>query len=124
MNERQLEKPIVLFDGTCKFCVTTTDQMRALDKDGVIEWIDMNTEGVRERFPKIDWERAKEEMHLIHRDGRVHTGARAVRDIAALIGGDVGAAAAKAMDLPGIRDAADLVYHIVAENRHRIMGRK
>lgn len=118
-----LSKPVVLYDGACKFCTTTTNQLRALDTEGTIEWVELHDENVRKRFPKIDWERAEEEMHLIHVDGRVRTGARAVRDVADLIGGDVGQAAARAMDLPGVKDAADIVYRIVSENRHRIMGK-
>lgn len=120
--KKVLEKPVVLFDDTCRLCVTTTSQMRGLDKDGAIDWRPLSEPGLRERFPRIDWERAKDEMHLIHTDGRVTTGARAVSDIAEMIGGDVGAAAARAMSLPGVRDAADLVYKIVSENRHKIMG--
>ncbi len=123
-DKNVLEKPVVLFDDSCKLCATTTSQMKSLDKEGVIEWLDLHNEAVRRRFPSIDWHRAEEEIHLIHTDGKVRTGARAVRDIAELIGGEVGSAAAKAMDLPGVRDAADLIYHIVAENRHKIMGGK
>ncbi len=118
-----LEKPVVLYDGECKLCITATDQLRALDKEGVLEWQDANDPVQRERFPNIDWERVMKEMHLIHTDGRVRTGARAVRDIGEMIGGDVGRAAAKAMDLPGVRDAADLIYSIVADNRHRLGGK-
>lgn len=124
MTKTVLSKPVALYDGTCKLCITATDQLRSLDKEGVIEWLDMNDEKLRTRFPKVDWERAKEEIHLIHTDGRMRTGSRAVRDIAEMIGGDVGKAAARAMDLPGLRDASDLIYHLVSENRHRIMGEK
>lgn len=118
-----LERPVVLYDGSCKVCITAADQLRALDKEGVIDWKDANDPVQRERFPKIDWKRAEKEIHLVHVDGRVRTGAKAVRDIAEMIGGDVGRAAAKAMDLPGVRDAADVIYAIVSENRHRIGGK-
>jgi len=117
--KKVLERPVVLYDGSCKVCVSSTDQLRGLDKNGVFDWLDANDPVQRARFPKIDWDRAMKEIHLVHVDGRVRTGARAVRDIAEAIGGEVGKAAAKAMDLPGIRDAADLVYAIVSENRHR-----
>ncbi|MBX3727884.1 MAG: DUF393 domain-containing protein [Candidatus Sumerlaeia bacterium] len=115
-----LERPVVLFDSACKLCTTTTSQLRDLDKSGAIDWLDLHDPAVRRRFPRIDWKRAEEEMHLVHRSGRVVTGARAVADVAELIGGEVGRAAAAAMKLPGVRDAADIVYHIVSENRHRL----
>lgn len=118
-----LEKPVVLYDGECKMCITATDQLRALDKNETLEWQDANDPVQRERFPRVDWERAMKEIHLVHTDGRIRTGAKAVRDIAEMIGGDVGRAAAKTMDLPGVRDAADLIYSIVADNRHRIGGK-
>jgi predicted DCC family thiol-disulfide oxidoreductase YuxK len=115
-----LARPTVLYDGRCRVCATAESQLRDLDKEQVLDWLDLHDPAVRARFPKIDWLRAEEEVHLIHVDGRVRTGARAVRDIAQLIGGEVGATAARAMDLPGVRDAADLIYRIVSENRHRL----
>ncbi|MDK2970963.1 MAG: hypothetical protein PWP23_718 [Candidatus Sumerlaeota bacterium] len=118
-----LEKPVVLYDGTCKLCVTSTDQMRSMDTEGAIDWRELHEPAVRRMFPGIDWVRAEEEIHLVHRDGRIVTGARAVADIGELIGGEVGKAAAAAMKIPGVRDAADIVYHIVSQNRHRIMGK-
>ena len=117
-----LEKPVVLYDATCRMCSTAANQLRQTDKDGVLDWLDINDADVRAKFPGIDWKRAEEEIHLVHLDGRIRTGARAVRDIAELIGGDLGQAAARAMDLPGVRDAADIIYHIVSQNRHRIFG--
>lgn len=117
---RQLERPVVLYDKSCKFCVTTTEQARSLDKEGKIEWLDVHDDAVRRRFPRIDWERAEKELHLIHRDGRVTTGSRAVRDVADLLGGEAGHVLAQIMDLPGIREAADIAYHIISENRDRI----
>lgn len=115
-----LERPVVLYDGACNFCVKTTDQLMALDKEHRIDWQDLNDESVRKHFVGIDWERAKEEIHLIHRDGRVHTGVNALRDIAELIGGEAGQAVSRAMDLPGIRESAGLIYKVISENRHRI----
>jgi len=117
-----LEKPVVLYDGTCRMCTTAVKQLREMDKDGVLDWLDINERDVRAQFPKVDWKRAEEEIHLVHTDGRMRTGSRAVRDIAEMIGGDLGQAAARAMDLPGVRDAADIIYHIVAQNRHRVFG--
>jgi len=119
-----LDKPVVLYDAQCKVCITATDQLRALDRNGVVEWRDVNDPAQRERFPNIDWERAMKEIHIIHTNGRVHTAARAVRDIAELMGGEVGRSAVRAMDLPGIKDAAELIYTIVSENRHRFGPRK
>src|SRR5690606_37732074 len=107
-----LEKPVVLYDGSCRMCMTAAKQLRETDKKGVLEWLDITEPSVREQFPKVDWKRAEEEIHLIHTDGRMRTGARAVRDIAELIGGELGQVAARAMDLPGVKDAADIIYHI------------
>src|SRR5690606_22116248 len=110
--------PVVLYDGTCRMCATMTNQLREADKEGVLEWLDINDAAVRAQFPKVDWKRAEEEIHLIHTDGRMRTGARAIGDIAEMVGGEMGKAAARAMEMPGIRDAADVFYHLVAQNRH------
>jgi len=122
-RKQVLEKPIVLYDNSCKFCVTTADQLREYDKDNALDWQDMNDEAVQRRFPNIDWERAADEIHFVDTDGRVTTGSRAVADIAKVIGGDVGKAAAGAMNLPGVKQASDIVYEIISKNRHKIMGR-
>ncbi|MCB2155930.1 DUF393 domain-containing protein [bacterium] len=121
-SKKLLAKPVVLYDGSCKFCSKSTDQLMALDKDGCIDWLDLHDEKVQKRFAGIDWERAHEEIHLIHRDGRVHTGVGALRDIAEMIGGEAGKAMSRAMDIPGIRESADLIYKVISENRHRIWG--
>lgn len=122
-ERKRLPKPVGLYDGSCKFCVTTTDQLRNLDKDGVIDWRDLHDEKVQRQFPNIDWDRANEEIHLIHTDGRVRTGVNAVRDIAELIGGEAGRLVAQTMEVPGVHEAAEMVYKTISENRHRIMGR-
>lgn len=119
-----LEKPVGLYDGACKFCVSTTNQLREMDRHGVIDWQDLHDPAVRARFPKLDWKLAEEEIHLIHRDGRVVTGVRALHDIAELIGGELGGAAAKVMELPGVREAADALYHLISQHRYEIFGDK
>ena len=119
-----LKKPVVLYDGSCNLCVTAHDQLRSLDKDETLDWLDITQETTRQRFPNVDWKRAEDEIHLVHTDGRIRTGSRAVRDITELIGGEVGQAAAKMMDIPGIKTASDVIYNLVAENRFRVFGRK
>ena len=123
-KKQQLEKPVVLYDASCRFCVTAADQMRELDKNGDIEWLDKDDPDVQKRFQGVDWDRADEEIHFIHTDGKITVGSRAVADIAETIGGDVGRTAARAMKLPGVKEASDLIYKVVSENRHRIMGEK
>lgn len=115
-----LPKPVVLYDGSCSLCTTTTDQLREMDKDGVIDWLDLHNETNRKRFPNLDWNRVEEEIHLIHTTGRVRTGSKAVADIAEMIGGDIGRQAAEMMRQPGIRDAADMIYKLVSQNRGTI----
>ncbi|MGF1572879.1 MAG: thiol-disulfide oxidoreductase DCC family protein [Sumerlaeia bacterium] len=119
-----LPKPVVLYDGSCNLCVKAHDQLRALDKDETLDWLDITQESTRIKFPNVDWKRAEDEIHLVHKDGRIRTGSRAVRDITELIGGEVGQAAAKLMDIPGIKTASDAIYQLVAENRFRVFGRK
>lgn len=123
-GNKVLEKPAVLYDGSCKLCISTTDQLRDFDREHKIDWLDLGDPQVRARFPRVDWERAKDEIHFIHENGRIVTGIRAVHDIADCIGGDAGHFAARALEVPGIREAADVLYHIISENRFKISGEK
>lgn len=120
---RRLAKPVVLYDGSCKLCISATDQLRKLDTEGALDWLNMREDEVRARFRGIDWKRAEEEIHLVRTDGRLRVGVDAVREISEMIGGDVGKAASAALDLPGVRQAADVIYSIVAANRHIISAK-
>lgn len=119
-KKQLLEKPVVLYDGTCRVCTTAHDQLRELDQDGILEWMSIDDESAQKRFPNVDWDRAEKEIHIIHTDGRIRTGTRAVQDIAELVGGDIGKNVSKLMNVPGIKDASDLIYKLISENRHRL----
>ncbi|MDX1971854.1 MAG: DUF393 domain-containing protein, partial [Candidatus Sumerlaeia bacterium] len=123
-NGNVLPKPVVLYDGSCNLCVTAHDQLRALDREETLDWLDITEESTRKRFPNVDWKRAEDEIHLIHTNGRMTTGSRAVADIAELLGGELGKTAVKLLKLPGMQNAADLIYGIIAENRHNLFGRR
>lgn len=120
---RRLAKPVVLYDGSCRLCISATDQLRKLDTEDALDWLNMREDAVRARFRGIDWRRAEEEIHLVRTDGRLRVGVDAVREISEMIGGDVGKAASVALDLPGVRQAADVIYSIVAANRHHLMSK-
>ncbi len=69
------EKPILIFDGKCGFCRIWIDYWRQLTGDRV-EYL--ASQEVGNRFPQIPTEDYAESVQLVHPDGTVISGARAV----------------------------------------------
>jgi predicted DCC family thiol-disulfide oxidoreductase YuxK len=77
--------------------------------------------GVLERYPQVDREQCMRELKLLHIDGRVEGGIRAVIGVLQRSAGWRWLAAALAA--PGIRAVADLCYRAIARRRYRL-GRR
>jgi predicted DCC family thiol-disulfide oxidoreductase YuxK len=117
--------PVLLYDGDCAFCTTsvrTAERLlgaghwrsvpfQAADLDRLAEF----TGG------SVSAERAEREVLWITPNGRVYGGAQAAAR-ALMRAGGVWAYAGAALTLPGIREVAAGVYHVVSVNRHRLPG--
>jgi len=110
-----------LFDGHCRLCVNGAGLMLRLARPGVVELVDFQVPGALASFPEVTHERCMRAAQLVTIDGRVFSGLEAIvralstRPILGLIAG--------IYFIPGVRQAADVVYRWVAANRHRFMGR-
>lgn len=114
-------KPVVLYDGHCRFCSAQMENLQRLARADAIDPVDFQQPEVLTRFEGLTYEECMEAMHLVMPDGRIFRGmeaaARAVmtRPLLGLI--------AWLYYLPGLRQLLDATYRWVAARRYRIAGR-
>ncbi len=104
-----------LFDGWCGVCTRSAIWVGERDAAGRVERLDMRDDAAAARFPGIDAEAARAQLHVVDRTGRVFVGidglARLLRAIprwgwlGALIG------------LPGVRGVTGVAYRWFASRR-------
>jgi predicted DCC family thiol-disulfide oxidoreductase YuxK len=110
---------VVLYDGHCTFCTAGAERLRRFAKQGALELVSFQDEGVLARFPSVSYDAAMKRMHVVEKEpgGRTFAGAAAVarvletlpalRPLAALY------------RVPGLRHLADATYDFIARNRYR-----
>jgi predicted DCC family thiol-disulfide oxidoreductase YuxK len=111
--------PVLLYDGQCRFCRREVGRLCRMVGDAV-SIVSFHDPGVLERYPQLDRDQCMRELKLVHEDGRVEGGIRAVA-------GALGLSArwqwlSSALRAPLVRTAADLGYRAIARLRYRLMG--
>jgi lipase maturation factor 1 len=107
------QKPLVIFDGECRFCRRWIERWREMT-GGAVEYAPFQE--VADRFPEIPSEDFAEALHFIDRDGTVYRGAEAVfRSLGSVSGG-------RALiwcyrHLPGFAPITEATYRAIARNR-------
>jgi len=76
-----MDKPVVVYDGECRFCVWSSRRMRKLDTDNQFEYLPRQTEGIEEAFPRLADSDFNTGMRLIVGQDEVYAGADAVYQI-------------------------------------------
>ncbi|NSC21973.1 DUF393 domain-containing protein [Streptomyces albus subsp. chlorinus] len=112
------EPALLVYDGDCGFCTTAVRfaERRVRPRCRTVPWqeADLVTLGVTR-------ERAEREVLWVTPDGTVRGGAQAVA-AALLSAGGAWSVAGTLLRLPLLRRIADVVYRVVAANRHRLPG--
>ncbi|HKP92959.1 MAG TPA: lipase maturation factor family protein [Chthoniobacterales bacterium] len=107
------EKPLLLFDGDCRFCRRWIERWRAMTR-GAIDYAPYQEAG--SRFPEIPPENFAEAIHFVDSDGRVYRGAEAVFR-------SLGNSAAGRLlvwfyeRVPGFAPVTETAYGVIARNR-------
>ncbi len=70
------ERPLLLFDGDCRFCRRWTTRWRNTTGDAVY-YLPFQDARVAQWFPELPRESLEEKIHLVETDGSVHSGAKA-----------------------------------------------
>mgnify|MGYP002036379282 CR=1 FL=1 len=68
-------------DPSCPLCRQFRKWIRHLDRERLIEILDLNDPRLQERFPQLDLERASESLTVCDRLGHVREGVEAVRQL-------------------------------------------
>ena len=109
---------VLIFDGACPMCVRWMGQVRHWDEHASFEYLPLQDPSFPDRFPDLDQEALKRDMHLVGPDGRIWTAAAAVEQILHVL--PVGRWLGWLFKLPFARPIADRVYRRVADNRSRL----
>jgi predicted DCC family thiol-disulfide oxidoreductase YuxK len=112
-------KPVLIYDGRCRFCVAQADRL-ARWTGGRVRLESFRDPGVIEKYPGLTAERCEEAIQLVMPNGRIAGGAEAIaralrlRPLLAPVG--------FLYEAPLLRPLLDWGYRVVARNRFRIGG--
>ena len=81
------ERPVVVYDGECRFCLKHVSRMQRRDPDRIFEYQPRQTVDLEKRFPKLADGDFNTGMRLIHTDGSISVGPDAVYAIARRLNG-------------------------------------
>lgn len=74
-------KPVVVYDGECRFCTWSMNRIRKLDKQDQFVYLPRQAPGIETRFPKLADSDFNTGMRLIVNDDQIFVGADAVHQI-------------------------------------------
>lgn len=115
INTPQIERPLLIYDGECKFCCRWIEHWKAKTEDSV-EYA--TSKDVGSKFPELTKTDFEKSVILIHPDGKVYKGAQAVFEALALRKGSWGISRKLYQSLPGFKWLSEHAYACVSKNRH------
>jgi predicted DCC family thiol-disulfide oxidoreductase YuxK len=115
------EQAQVLYDGDCRLCRKSVEQLRRLDVWHRLSYVNVRENGqMRACQPPLDPERLLQEMHLVTPDGRrVYHGFAAFRWMAWRL--PLLWPLAPLLYLPGVPTVGQRLYLWIARNRFRLI---
>ncbi len=115
----EVPKPVLIYDGRCRFCVREAQRLARWAR-GQVQLESFRAPGVIDRYPGLTLERCEQALQFVEPDGRIRNGAEAVARALAL--NPLFASLTWIYYVPGLRQAADWGYRVVARNRFRLQG--
>ncbi len=113
-------KSTLVYDGNCSFCRSWVARIARRDRNDAFEFVARQTEGLIERFPKLDQGDFNTGMRLITPDGAIHVGADAAYQSARRL--RYWRRIAWLYHVPGIHWLTRSVYAWIAANRQSLGG--
>jgi predicted DCC family thiol-disulfide oxidoreductase YuxK len=74
-------KPVVVYDGACRFCTWSMNRMRKLDTQDQFIYLPRQAPGIEARFPKLADSDFNTGMRLIVSEAEIYVGADAIHQI-------------------------------------------
>jgi predicted DCC family thiol-disulfide oxidoreductase YuxK len=110
-------KLTMFYDSFCPLCVAEVEQLRNLDQQGDLRFVDIHAEDFSRRWPHIDPLAANRVLHAQRADGSLLFGL----DVSAEVWATVGKHRwLRLLRLPVVRWFADLGYRLFARYRYSI----
>lgn len=111
-------KPVIIFDGDCRFCIARVDNIRNLDSTQQFNYLPRQDQRTEEIFPHLKNIDLEEGLLFVEPDGSTAVGADAFYHIARRLPGF--SRVAWVYHIPLIKQLIQLGYWIVARNRKRL----
>ncbi|MFV2007857.1 MAG: thiol-disulfide oxidoreductase DCC family protein [Longimicrobiales bacterium] len=105
----------VIYDGECELCRRSMGVLRRLDEAGVLELVESQAPGLRERFPWITPEACARAVQVVEPDGHTTEGAAAVERLCAIL--PAGRRVRWLYRIPFARPIGDRIYAWISRNR-------
>lgn len=111
--------PVLVYDGRCRFCIRQAERLAGW-LGGRVRLESFRDPGVLARHRGLTEAQCEAAIQLVRPDGRIESGAAAVA--AALRLRPLTAPVGWLYAVPGLRQAFDAAYRVVARNRFRLGG--
>lgn len=115
-----MSRPILIYDGACPLCLRAKAWIEARTHGDAIRFVPCQDPARKELAPTIEKAACMEAMHFVDDSGRVYVGDKAFPPLLRAMGHYRWLVAL--LEMPGLRQAAPLVYGLVARNRHALSG--
>jgi predicted DCC family thiol-disulfide oxidoreductase YuxK len=112
------QKPVVIYDGQCHFCIAQVERLQRLDKNDELEFLPRQDPTADQRFPVLTTIDFNTGLRLVKPNGSVYAGADALYHVAQHL--PTYRSFTWLYHVPGVRPIAHLAYKWVAANRKRL----
>lgn len=116
------EKPVVVYDGECSFCIQQVENFKSLDSNEEIEYVPRQDPTIASRFPILTDSKFDSGMRFVRADGSVDVGADAVYQIAKRL--PAYKPLAWIYTLPVFKQIARAIFGFISANRQRLAAKK
>ena len=118
MDTPSTPRPVVIYDGECRFCRWSVRRIQRLDRKGRFEIVPRQLPGIEDRFPILADSDFNTGLRFIDTDGRVAVGADGVYEIYRRL--PPYHVVAWVYRLPLLKQVCRAAYAFVARHRHRL----
>ena len=115
------EPLVLLYDGTCRFCLASTKRLLRWARPGAVRPVPLQDEAAVARLPGRPETGEAMTLQLMYPDGRIAKGAAATFGV--LETRPVWKLLTWIYRVPGLKQLIDWEYAFIARHRYRIMGK-
>jgi predicted DCC family thiol-disulfide oxidoreductase YuxK len=117
-SENTVTKPVVVFDGDCRFCRARIAEFQKLDQNNAMEFMPRQEPSCEERLPSVRGIDLEDGILFVEPNGKVHVAADAIYQMYSVC------PATKnyvwLYHIPVLKQAIQLGYRLIAMNRRRL----